>query len=659
MLLHCVFLVAALAGFSPEIIKAIRAIKDHGSMEINTKRNHIFNILDDHKLSRVAPVNVSDLACHPSNARFNHHDVHRKGATVIKTGCDFSKLTEACCIEFSKKPEKRAEQLQMNLDLVKRSHGMLSPLNGWEDKLTLAASHIVAFCRAVLAGCTTNRAQLTSNGENLSLSHIVASEPSSHPLHIVCHEGFNALSHPLHILCHEGFNMRVLPAELEELFPDLPGMIQQSYTLAISAYDEMETAAFVADYYQTMKISRQEPSLEQAVKYVGSMQPMCQAYLPVLAMCVANFAGGDEFPIVHFLASYSRVFGGSLILGEQFMTSVTYADFKHLDPITSAPFLRAALIAAQLTADKSWGGVATLLVKSDVTRLQSYKMKPKASETESLMAAAWRLLESGKAAGLDADVANGVFGKFLTRCILHILDKEQFGREPQGFNNLDEIYSIFADEIKSKLCFGSKTGVVVEPSDEAVGSSDPAKIAIRMRLKVGEQCVHKDHPDRIFVFTSINATHGIFIHKPLFQALDDQLQDEVVTTELKNTRDWKAFKGSAPALVPKVLAEGLLPDKVESIRDECLKAWVHKQLVDNYTSNQVSSDALVFASNPDALYTAKDFKKGELKLYPIGPVVKVSGHRFCSHNLLIVKENGQAHKIFSVKYPKCSLDLKN
>ena len=139
---------AALAEFTPEITKAIRAIKDHESMEINIKRNQIFQILDDDKLSRVEPVNLSDLACHPSNrggAMLNHHDVHRKGATVIKTGCDLSKLTEACCTEFSKKPEKKDEQLQMNVDLIKRSHGMLAPLNGWERKLTLATSHIVAF----------------------------------------------------------------------------------------------------------------------------------------------------------------------------------------------------------------------------------------------------------------------------------------------------------------------------------------------------------------------------------------------------------------------------------------------------------------------------------------------------------------------------------
>ena len=657
-----------MSAFTSQVIEAIRAIKDHETLAINLKRNQIFDILDENKLGCVEKVRIADLACHPSNRggqMLNAHDVHVKGAAMVTTGCDLTKLVEACCIEFSNDPKKKAEQLNSNVMLIKHSGGMLAELEGRERKMTLATSHMVAFCRALVAGCKTTQVQLTSDGEHLSLSHILAGTS-------------NVEQHPLHVMCYEGIVMRVLPAELEELFPDVCVMIQQSYNSSHTITkppNEMETAATIAFYYETLLKMGQKPTLEQAVKNAGASMPQCLSYLPVLVHWVANYAGGDSFPMVHFLEKYSSMFGESLILGEVFLTAVSFAEFKFLERSTTAPFLRAACIATQLTANRSEDGVAKLLVRTDIDRLKGQKMGAKVSEAEAVMAAAWQVLQNAQDKGLDQVIGAGIFGKFCTRCVLHLLDKARFGREPKGHASLDEISSLFANEISSKFSLGetpvqvSQERPSAEPTLQEVKSldecCDPAKMALsKIKLNIGDFCNHREHGTKIFVFASITATHGIFTHSPLFKQLNHDLADETATVDLAQLRDWKLFKGAVPALVEHAMLEKLLPNNNEFIKEESLKAWIYQQLVDNYALQGIEQDGLVFATSPDMIFTGQRYKKGALKLHPVGTVSRIkqvdgapADAKIPKHLVITIKHKKEPDQLFMVSSPKNSVAI--
>ena len=120
---------------------------------------------------------------------------------------------------------------------------MLAPLAGQERLLTLATSHIAAFVKAVMANCKTNIPEMTANGTNLSLEVLTFGKG---PLDDA----------PLNAMCKKGWIWRVLPAELENHFPEVVLLIQQSFNSGHTITrppTEIECAATIASYYLAQK----------------------------------------------------------------------------------------------------------------------------------------------------------------------------------------------------------------------------------------------------------------------------------------------------------------------------------------------------------------------------------------------------------------------
>ena len=171
------------------------------------------------------------------------------------------------------------------------------------------------------------------------------------------------------------------------------------------------------------------------------------------------------------------------MIGEEFMNAVAYADFKVEGNVF--PFIRAACLAAQLTSPKSQDGIAKLLTKTDMEKLKSKGMQKQLVLAEQGMALAWDVLEK---AGLPLQASHGIFGKLLTRTILHLCDKHKLGREPKGFPSFEAINEKFAMEVRAKQA-GELPAVPEGPASSAevmpllLDASNPAKVGNNQKMK--------------------------------------------------------------------------------------------------------------------------------------------------------------------------------
>ena len=98
-------------------------------------------------------------------------------------------------------------------------------------------------------------------------------------------------------------------------------------------------------------------------------------------------------PLATFLVAFSKQFGESALLGEEFMKLLTHYDFKVSGNLL--PCFRVAVLAAQLTSSKIVDKISKLLVKRDFDRLKT-KCKAELQDAEKLLADSWSLVEKAK-----------------------------------------------------------------------------------------------------------------------------------------------------------------------------------------------------------------------------------------------------------------------
>ena len=86
-----------------------------------------------------------------------------------------------------------------------------------------------------------------------------------------------------------------------------------------------------------------------------------------------------------------------------------------------------------------------------------------------------------------------------------------------------------------------------------------------------------------------------------------------------------------------------------------LRTQVYTALATTFVDKLVGSTDLIPAFHPDALYTNKDFKKGELRLYPMCNVVKCNKEidKVMQHHIISVKGSADT---FIMQVPKFILN---
>ena len=383
---------------------------------------------------------------------------------------------------------------------------MLAPITGHERFVAAGTCHTVSFCRAIKAGCVSPHKHLTSDGTHLSLDAM----------------GASSASHPLNKMCNVGWRWRVISGELEEHFPGIVIKLTQSCNTpanVVKGASEFECALVIAAL-----ITKTKCSLDEALATVKATQPKCQAYLGAIGDFVKLYAGGSDFPLLHFLKAFQSKYAAAVNVGEVFMSTLASQEFFH--PSSTCPFSRVALLATQLTSLKVQHSVAKLLLRSDITTIAKLK---DLVFVESLLASAWSVLE---ASNLISMSGYSLFGTYCTRVMLHVLKKENLGREPSGHADLGAITSLFAAAVEklkgsaissqasavsaSSGSFSSAAAAEHTELVSLVDSANPAQMVMKkFKLQIGFRYVQdKDQKYVIYTLDSVDSGNNlVFKHK--------------------------------------------------------------------------------------------------------------------------------------------------
>jgi hypothetical protein len=172
-------------------------------------------------------------------------------------------------------------------------------------------------------------------------------------------------------------------------------------------------------------------------------------------------------------------------------------------------------------------------------------------------------------------------------------------------------------------------------------------MGVGKHLVLGSYYSNKSDPGKFFQFTSHDDFQCVFKHNPLFGDV------EVVCASFDKLKEWKLHKGPLSVLCPPNVVSKLLPHNSTHVKNELLKAKVSAGLADAYLIHQVDEQLLAFATDPDAVFANKDFKKGELQLFPCGTVSFMKdGVEPSPHRKLVCKLKGSPG-VFLVHAPKC------
>ena len=284
-----------------------------------------------------------------------------------------------------------------------------------------------------------------------------------------------------------GWEWTILAPEVEEAIPTLASwcqMAQNSGNSIGKAINELEVASLLTQLFN------QGMDLSQALAIAAQGDLRCRESLPYIASYVQKYAGGSDFPIIHWLTKFGHQFNATLLLGQEFIATLATMEFK--DPHQVFPVCRAAIWACMLTTNKASDGFAKLLSKSDLDRLKAPTMLAKIKEAEGMLKDSWQAMETMKAADPEKEShAHKVFGRMAVRSILHLTSKEKHSREEWQWTNLAEIVQSFTDELQHLPTQGPQNAKDLPVADTV--NAKPGQLALLQNphLQLDEQCLGK------------------------------------------------------------------------------------------------------------------------------------------------------------------------
>ena len=259
-------------------------------------------------------------------------------------------------------------------------------------------------------------------------------------------------SNPAWELIHHGWSWVVLSHALEDAIPMLCNFLQMDQNSNNSigkAMNELGTACLMATYFKAGL------NLNDATTKARQGDIKCRDRLPAIALYVQRFAGGPQFPLIHFLSTFSRSINSTLLLGNEFMYYLAHLDFKH--PTNLYLMVRLAAWASQLTTHKHEDGFAKLLTRFDLDRLKFKDMEKPVLEAEAMLSDAWKTVQEwlSRQASETRDSAEAhafkSFGRTAVRSMLFLLNKQKFSRETKQWEGLPEILQSFTEDLAEYL----------------------------------------------------------------------------------------------------------------------------------------------------------------------------------------------------------------
>ena len=451
------------------MVAELCSLKDDKNAAINTKVSQMMTLLEKHGHLYQQLLSPSQLLVHPANRcgmLINSFDAHEKGYRALSVGFDASKLTESVCFEVAKEAAAKARQVQSNAKLVAGSDNRLAPVSHLERYLTVSASHVSQFCKAVASGhCTTEQEVLKGvNNGALTMDSLQSKFKDK----------------IFEQLAYKGWTWKCITAETEQACPWMPAMFQAALntgSMVAKVPTEVEVALSLCYWHQT-----HGGSLQQAVETTRFTMPL--SYIETVSTYVCEFGGGQNFGLIYLLDQISKMFGSQLFLGEEFLTAITFIDFK--DAESRYPFLRAALWACQLHSPRHSDSISRLLSKTDVERLKTSSAKQTVKNAEQLLKMSWDMLE--KLGWLNDKKGVGLLTRFMIRVALFVCNKSGKGREAHVYENLADIHSAFSQELEA-VKKGQDPAKVAAAASSSSAAGSPAKRIKVLSLEASRACI--------------------------------------------------------------------------------------------------------------------------------------------------------------------------
>eukprot|EP00435_Cladocopium_sp_Y103_P019630 s531_g4.t1 len=326
-----------------------------------------------------------------------------------------------------------------------------------------------------------------------------------------------------------------------------------------------------------------------------------------------NRSGNGQ--LIDFLNVFSKEFGESAVLGQEFFCSVTDAVISNEDLY---PFLRCAFMATNLTCGKAKcvDGFARLLTKTDFEKCKSPKLKLKINEIEALLGTMWNQVCQANPG--DKHHQFKAFGKACIRSVLMLVGKWKSGRENKEYKDLGEIQDAFNNDIGSKpnapqASSSAATTMTAAKVSKPVGlndAKDPMFLAKQsMEIEVGKFYHHKDLQQHVWLLTEIHGDHVVLQAQELFGNSSKTIT--VKATEI--TKELKLSKTKAPAWLESSVATSLVPVLV--CKEENDRAFIFGVL---FGMCKTYSKKLLIQESPSRkIWCPAQVNKSELVLVPM------------------------------------------
>lgn len=636
------FVICAEGMLHPSVKDKVQQLLCDASMGDLAKWKSVSKFLMDEKVMYKMKLRADELLVHPQNRGgmgLQVFSMHAKGQRILQCGCDLSLLGGSTCIELNPDPIKRQAQCKMMQSLHAAHPEYVAPVSGHERYMSLSSSHVSQFFKAMLHGCKSPEADLV-DAKSGKMSLALVSDPEFLQ---GATEGWEWTVIPFYVedACHKFlcflFSMYYITefaiacvcglvpstqALLQDTFQNLPNLVQGALNACNVCYEavgEVELVSTIALKANQMTQDGVKPDFQKIAQL--SAAGSVGLYAPVLGKFVQSFGGGAPFDIIKYLASFAHQ-DKAVTLGKEFVMAITDCEFSsvHLFPL-----VRIAFAVANLTAPKQkvQDGFSRLLTRTDVLALKSKKLSEKLLELESLMEKAW------KEASLHANqaIAYKAFGKFQVRSLLHLTKKSKHGHEEKTYADVNEIYNLFVDEIKATQATGLQqhaSSTSASPSASQISfdqAKDPMYLAsLKMDLKLGTLCTHKDHPHKIFQIKDVNPA-GIQL-----QFIDPITgYQELVEVEASKVLQ---FVKNTKSKLQKVMDAAALEHAFANIRcqKEMEKCQAYIALMQMYNNLDCDSSHIQVLSGLSKIFANQNFKKGDLTLVPITSSASLLSH---------------------------------
>ena len=623
-------------------IGVMSRITDEFKKEFDTHMKNEFNmspneftleglkIMEKHNLYKEDVVNVLQIMVHKENRNRNmiHPlDCHYKGAWVYEIGCDRSQMSKAVCVELAPMGPQRITNIQKNKELVSKANGLLAPVNGTEDKLSLSCSHFAAFCKAAVCECDTPKPEDGKPDISTATGKIDVHKLKQQ------REWKDVLE--------RGWKWVIIPFEVDVLWPRFAKAVQRSLNTghAISKeVSELDTAICLSDMQVDKggKPGWEAEALANVKKSAGNHAPYCDS----IQTFVKLFSGGPGAPNILFMDEIAKKFSCKGDLGGDFWKALATTTFDNKEKLYG--LLRVGLALVNLTSPDG----KHLLGPGHVRACSTKAYTNKANMAEDTLAEGFDIVDLvGKEdpekghRGMCLDP----LGKLFCRCALYVLGLGEKGPDAKKLT-LHEIKWKFMTGICEvtgwSVSYGPWQDVIDEldlgsSAQDATNASSSAYEASQLyqdsrtptihdinasswQLKQkgvvpGQFAIEKLRPQEIFEVVSIDDEKKVVRVKQAVCFTNAERFEGTVAAKAFLDMKWSVLKSEFKA--PIMIRTSM--NAPSSLNTEECKCKVFQALKGLYESTPAPNGKIFLWSNMQLRSGAESIPKGKLTLVPL------------------------------------------